>query len=407
MNQQLSDWLTTWPNLWLNDTARYIGTAGILALATALVRWWGRDTPRIVWSNGQFNQENLFQDPHTQRLAWLLHYSQPELLQRWYEVVLRSAIRAQTEEAKLLDFCTRRDELTAKAASDRAACHHIAQQVQELPTKAQAETGFAIGLSFMLFLGIAEYLGIDIQSVTSDKFLLVGLAIAAAICLTIAAKKAIVRWVKATRSHEPRRSYPDDQRHANTIPFWARLIQGDAAIWLTILVVLFEMLFAAPGLIGFLPPRLAAQPIFQISAFAAAGLAALINAFLAWGAALDAIRWEQEQPQPPPFALESTQLDYVQRSASSQAALQTLRQQIDRQRAVTRDTQKAAQQEHQRWERSVRKWLRQHPSKLERFDQIYPEIEASTQQLVSQERTWPSAQPDETQADSNTLAQQR
>jgi hypothetical protein len=235
----------------------------------------------------------------------------------------------------------------------------------------------------MLFLGIAEYLGIEVQSLTPDKFMLAGLALAAAICLTVTAKKSIVRWVKATRSHEPQRSYPDDRRYANTLPFWARIGHGDAAIWLTVLIIWFEMLFAAPGLIGFLPPKLAAQPVFQISAFAAAGLAALINATLAWGSALDAIRWEQQQlEQPTQNSLEALHLDYTERSATSEATLQAIRQQIQHQRMIVLNSQRVAYREHQRWERSVRQWLRKHPNQIERFDQLYPEIEASFQQAA-------------------------
>jgi hypothetical protein len=140
MTHTASDWISGLAHLWLLDVPRSVIVSSLIVLVTWLIHLWGRDTPRIPWSDGQFNQENLFQDPHTQRLAWLLYYSQPELLQRWYEVVLKSALRATAETVKLTDLCDQRDEWMAKAASDRAGCNQITQRVQSLPTQTQTET---------------------------------------------------------------------------------------------------------------------------------------------------------------------------------------------------------------------------------------------------------------------------
>lgn len=364
------------------------------------------DQPSIPWSDGRFHQASLFEDRHTQRLAWLLYSYQPELLQRWYQVVLRSAIRAEEEDRILRNILAKREDLAASIADEiLAPSLSLSRKFKEFFLKPSVicDSLLALGLSFMLFLGISEYLGIEVQSITADRWLLVGLAIAAAICLTLAAKQAIIKWVKATRYYEPKRSFSDDRRYANLVPFWLRLQRGDAAVWLTVLVVLFEMMFAAPGLIGFLPPRLAVQPLFQISAFVATGLAALVNAFLAWGTALEQIRLEWEaiedsrrqatalespiKPQETTFEVQTTphkmnleakaqqeieaERRQIQKQAiEAKAKLRVVQKQIEEQRRVFSDARWRAIAEHKRWEKAVRRWLRSHPEILEQLSQF-------------------------------------
>jgi hypothetical protein len=371
------------------------------------------DTPASLLSDGRLIFKSLFEDEHTERLAWLLYYGDPELLHRWFRVVLPASSDAIEAEKKLNELTQKREDLEAIADEAKASIVPLDEDseassiVQPLEQRNQESASGAfdallsVGLSFMLFLGIAEYVGIDIQSIAPEKYFLVLLSVIASICFTVAAKKAIIKWVKATRFHEPQRTFIDDERYLSSIPFWARILQGDAAVWLTFVIVFFEMLFAAPGLIGFLPPKLATQFLFQMSAFTAAGLAAVINASWAWGVALNDIRLQQERQaewknaeaqkkveterlkierrdreQSSEYQAQATKnREYRQQAAKAEARLRVVVQQIQEQKREAVEARGRAVREHERWEKAVREWSKANKSKIERFDQeIYPQI---------------------------------
>lgn len=251
------------------------------------------DTPSTPFSWGEFEEEinkpTPFDSFCSRPLATLLQYGEPELLSRWFHVVLSAAYKYRAEEREYQRLLNQKEETEAELGSWKGSLESaLGEDSASTNSTNDYQLALTLGLAFMLFLGISEYMGIEIQSITSDKYLLVGLALAAAVCLTLAAKSSLVKFVKATRINEPKRSFQDDERHKNTVPFWERISQGDAAVWLSLAIVVFEMFFAAPGLLSLLPPKLQAQPLFLLSAFVAAGLAALVNVISAWGTALDA-----------------------------------------------------------------------------------------------------------------------
>lgn len=359
------------------------------------------DAPSTAW-NGQSTPEAILNDSHNRKLFELLHEFKPELLQRWVEVVRATAekalaeteiLRAMLEELKKLEAEAKKAEATFVPSLDSHGIPKLEPKPPALPKKESKilDAAYSIGLSFMLFLGVSEYLGIDVQGITSEQYPLAALSLIAAISLTAAAKKAIIKWVIATRSDEPKRTHSDDPRHANTVPFWRRLFQGDPAVYLSVLIVLFEIMFAGPGLLGALPPKLAAQLPFQLTAIAASGLAALVNISLAWGTALDKIRQQQEfqnaqtlqdqkydahqqalidREQNEDYrALKAVDQAAREKAAEAHARSQILRDQIADQRQIVADANASAVHEHARWEASVRRWLDENPEKIEQFIQ--------------------------------------
>jgi hypothetical protein len=249
------------------------------------------DTPSTPFSQGEFDEQITKPTPFdsfcSRPLAALLWYGEPELLNRWYHVVLCAAYKYRAEEQEYQRLLNQQEETEAELGSLKGSLETaLGEESASANSTNNYQLALSLGLAFMLFLGISEYMGIEIQSITPDKYLLVGLALAAAVSLTLKAKTELVKFVKATRSNEPKRSFHDDERHKNTVPFWERISTGDAAVWLSIAIVVFEMFFAAPGLLSLLPPKLQTQPLFMLSAFVAAGLAALVNVISAWGTAL-------------------------------------------------------------------------------------------------------------------------
>lgn len=379
------------------------------------------DAPSTAW-NGKATPEAILNDSHNRKLFELLHQFKPELLQRWVEVVRATAekalaetaiLRAMLEELKKLEAEAKKAEAAFVSSLDSYGIPELEVKPPALPKKESKllDAAFSVGLSFMLFLGVSEYLGIDVQSITSEQYPLAALSLTAAISLTAAAKKGIIKWVIATRSYEPKRTHSDDSRYANTIPFWRRLRQGDPAVYLSVLIVLFEMMFAGPGLLGALPPKLAAQLLFQLTAFAASGLAALINANLAWGTALDTIRQQQEFQEAQALqdqkqeahqqalvdreqnedyrSLKAIDQAAREKAAEAHARSQILREQIAEQRPIVAGANADAVHEHARWEASVRGWLDENPEKIEQFLQQPQQTTSNGHSAPTNGRTYP------------------
>ncbi|MGD1904823.1 MAG: hypothetical protein ACFB0C_02380 [Leptolyngbyaceae cyanobacterium] len=367
------------------------------------------DSPQLPWSLGTFDKDSLLKDPHTHPLARLLEMGSPDLYQRWFYQVLPPAyaINRQEEDIKALQ-----PEISRLAEEVGALEQEVSNQPninpnpeddfpppEHLPKpKSESwEIALTIGLSLMLFLGIAAVLGIEVQGVTLDQIPMLLFAIAGAVCMNIAEFQGIYRFVVAYYRFEPWRSHDDDERYANQIPFWHHIRSGNPTVWISLTIVLLETLFAFIGLISQLPPRLQASFGFQLTAFAAAALAATVNLVIAWGNALGTVQWEQtlkEQKLNYHQALEARLQNetYLQRReqywqkaekiaqerqtlhkqlGAAQKKLQVKQIELQKQEQDLKDLKRKAVQEYERWEHSVRRWIKENPNKVENFSNLH------------------------------------
>lgn len=344
-----------------------------------LINWFRNliplDSPQIPWRWGNREVESLFDNPHTRPLAVFLDTLEPQLLAQWYASVAPSAALANKAAIALEDLRYQKNEVVAKLAELEALSTQSGDESKNVHSKNSWEWLLTVGLSLMLFLGIAETLRIEIEDLNPEKLPLFSLALLGAICLTAGAKLMVIRWVKATRSDEPKRSFYDDQRYANPVAFWSRIFSGDSAIWLSLAIVLLEIAFAGPGFIRLLPLDLRKQLLIKVSAFMGTGIAALINIGLAWGTALQEIRFQSEHP----LTTEEMQQQSAWRQAKvTKVLLKELMQEVEEQKRFVQDLRKRAQLEHERWEvtvkRCFRRWSNADPKRLERFKQFYSQL---------------------------------
>ena len=373
-----------------------------------LINWFKSfiypDSPQIPWRWGNWEVESLFDNPHTRSLAVFLDTLEPQLLAQWYASVAPASAEARKAAIALNELLLEKNEVAAKLADLEVVCadnpsSKNSSKRTHIHIKNSWEWLLTIGLSLMLFLGIAEPLGIDIEN-PAEKLPLFSLALLGAICLTAGAKLMVIRWVKATRSDEPKRSWYDDKRYANPVAFWWRIFSGDSAVWLSLAIVLLEIAFAGPGLIGHLRITLQKQLLIQVSAYIGTGIAALINIGLAWGTALEEIHSHNEYLLE--LATESAQQQLAWQQAQerkfaarrqaevTKVVLSELRQEVKEQKRKVQDLRKRAQQEHERWEATVkrcfRRWCNADPKRLERFKQFYSQL--NEHKYRSQEETF-------------------
>ncbi|MBD2432792.1 MULTISPECIES: hypothetical protein [Fischerella] len=349
-----------------------------------LFDWMYLDTPQIPWRWGIWEVESLFENRHTLPLAKFLETKEPQLLAQWFATVAPAAAQARQAEVTLDNLRLQRNQLAAKLAELEVLDTEEADFLQRDRTQPinYWEWLLTIGLSLMLFVGIAEILlQLDLGKLSPKKMPLFYLALLGAICLTAGAKLMVIRWVKATRSYEPKRNFFDDPNYANPVPFWSRLTSGDSAVWLSIAIVVLEVAFAAPGFIEMLPHKLQKQLLIQMTAFLGTGIAAMINIGLAWGTALNEIRLEQELTNVRTQQLELTwqqakqgKIDYQRQTEVAKVLLKVLTQDLKEQQRIAKDLRKRARLEHKRWEMTVkrrfRKWLNSHPKKWQSFKEF-------------------------------------
>jgi hypothetical protein len=369
------------------------------------------DTPHVHWSLGTFDKESLFEDLHTHPLAKLLEYGQKELFERLYWVVLASAQRVSREEEVLVELRSEQESLAEKVGELEEAIASFPKvddfedplPLIELPSKPvppKWHKWLTVGLALMLFLGIAYFLELDLQDLTPEQIPLLILGLAGAICINLGEYSGIFSMVIGVRRSDPARSFKDDERYANTIPFWCRVREGDAAIWTSIAMVLLETFFAAPGLLDLLTPEMKEDPVWKMAVFAATGLAALVNVIMAWGDALREIHWEQVIPELK--EQQRQEIKALQQDSAYQERREFIRQQqqergreqqtlhrdlggararlklktdeIPRQEKTISDMKERARLEYERWETAVRRWMKDNPKVVERFTEIYPHL---------------------------------
>lgn len=142
------------------------------------------------------------------------------------------------------------------------------------------KTPFKLITAFLCFfqgISIAEIFGVEVQNPDPDSYLLLGIAAIAALGLTFGTKEALIRLVQA--------SYSPDRKK----PWWSYIVSGDVVVSLSIVIVVAEAAFAAPGLLSLFPPRLAAELTFQVGAYIAASLGAFVNVLLAWAIGIERV----------------------------------------------------------------------------------------------------------------------
>ncbi|MBR8832554.1 MAG: hypothetical protein DSM106950_00540 [Stigonema ocellatum SAG 48.90 = DSM 106950] len=150
------------------------------------------DSPQIPWRWGNWEVESLFDNPHTQPLAVFLDALEPQLLAQWYASVAPASSEAKKAAIALNEICLAKNEVAAKLADLEVVCDEGAKSKNflkrnDIHGKNGWEWLLTIGLSRMLFLGIAEPLQIDMdmENLSSGHLLLFSLGLLGAICLTV------------------------------------------------------------------------------------------------------------------------------------------------------------------------------------------------------------------------------
>lgn len=369
------------------------------------------DSPRFPCSQGLFDRNELLKNPHSYPLVKLLEYGQPLYFYSLYMDVLGSAsyVRQKEEELNLLRKeigpLAKHVGFLEEALSGMSHINHNPDddlQFIDFPPKPaidRREIALTVGLSLMLFLGISIVFGIDIQGITIDQIPMIILALAGAICINVAEFLGVYRLVKVFRRYEPQRNHSDDNRYANQVPFWIRIRSGDAVIWVSLLIVLLETLFAFLGLLSLLPPSIQGEFVYQLAAFAAAGLTATVNLVIAWGNAISEVQWEQtieelklkQRSELQELREDQDYLDKRDKYLKKEEELGKIKQEIKQKLGAVRNelsVKKAeiarrekelekinedAIFEYERWVIAVRRWMRENPDKIERFTkELYP-----------------------------------
>ncbi len=369
------------------------------------------DSPEIPFAEGKWDSD-LFTEKSTRRLVHIQEFMAPHLVTQWSEAVIPSAQLYNALQADLDRKLQLQQDLAEEAASEQAAIIPTeitySQPTLESPSKpitSKWEIILSIGLGFMLTLALSEYMNVELQKLTLNKInqvVLLAIAISVSTTITLAIKKSLRDWVISSRCNEPKRRYhsefSDDNLYAKNVAFWKRLGDGDAVCYVSLGVVVLEMLFAAPGLLGMLPPSQQTNLLSQLTAFAAAGLAAYANVLYAWASAFNQLNYDRnsiekkekykqeyaewnkfvldanERQKNDPMYQEVTDINnkHEQKASAAKAKQQFVAQEIPELKQRVAQARSEASNEYERWYLAYKKLLKENPNMVQEFNKLYP-----------------------------------
>ncbi len=197
--------------------------------------------------------------------------------------------RTQLENDKgELKICNREEKRSAADAKSKIKplpSKDFEGNHQHLLADYKGSLGFvliSLGLSFPVLIAVADMLGVQLNNLTEDKYLLLAISVIVACCLSMGVKEIMMRVAESSYRFDPKRSFPDDSRYANQIAWWTRLAKGSGAFYLGLFFVSSEVAFVTVGLIGVLPPNLSDNPLIIFTVVAGAALFAAVNVSLGY-----------------------------------------------------------------------------------------------------------------------------
>ncbi|MFN7714672.1 MAG: hypothetical protein ACK5QS_04230 [Pseudanabaenaceae cyanobacterium] len=374
---------------------------------------WISDSPEIPFAEGKWDEDrDIFTDKATRRLVQLQEFMAPHLVTQWSEAVIPSAQLYNELQAELDKKMQLQQDLAEEAASEQTAIipteitypQPTLESISK-PVVNKWEIILSIGLGFMLTLALGEYMNVELQNLKLNKInqvVLLVIAISVSTTITLAIKKSIRDWVISSRCNEPKRRYhsefTDDNLYAKNVAFWERLKTGDAVCYVSLGVVVLEMLFAAPGLLGMLPPSQRTNVLSQLTAFAAAGLAAYANVLYAWASAFNQLRYdrnsmekkekykqeyaewnkliqdtnERQRNDPKYQEIINSNNEHEQKANAAKAKQQFVTQEILELKQRVAQAKLEAANEYERWYLAYKKLLRENPNMVQEFNKLYP-----------------------------------
>ncbi len=136
------------------------------------------------------------------------------------------------------------------------------------------------GLSFVLFLGINELMGISFRNASGGQFGFLTLSFIVAFLAAIGTKKLLSSAAKT--SHQQELLADRAARGRQNFAWWVKLAQGNAAVYLGLFLIALETAFGLPGLLGLLPPSMAANPLFVGATIAGGSFFGVTNVALGY-----------------------------------------------------------------------------------------------------------------------------
>jgi hypothetical protein len=322
-------------------------------------------------------EEDLFEKPYFKIHLEFLDTINPLLKIALVGRVIPTEKEAQAEMIKLNqmnDEAKRLDTVRAEAEASLMVIRSVKfaeENHLEVTTFKKPEWYFllTVGLAFMVFLGISDISGIEVQNIEPEQYFLALLCLAAAMCITVGIKEAMVWFGRHSRRYDPRRSFADDTTHLDQVAWWIRFARGEGALWMGLAFVSLEVCMAYPGLLNLMQ----SQNLFSmVAAFGGAALAATTNVAFAFILGVEeAHHLRCQELDKRSFQERLDQLHHLQEEQgveehnmaqhrvmnAAKTQLEHLQQQISEQKALVKDLQTRSRIEYTRWECAVRKEL--------------------------------------------------
>ena len=138
----------------------------------------------------------------------------------------------------------------------------------------------SVFLSLMVSSALLDIWEVDLTDLIGEEWLYVAFLICSAIGINLSVMHILSRNVYHRLLH--RKSIDALEGTAIDLPFWEAFRRGDTTLYQASLLVLLEVLFTFPFIIGRLPYQLRDIPLFQGSLIIGVGYLAFLNVSLSW-----------------------------------------------------------------------------------------------------------------------------
>ena len=305
------------------------------------------------------SDKDPFDDPYFRFLSQLLERSSPELLGHFQIKIVTTSRKINDLEKKLDDLGEKRIDLIEKIYSNDKALDNYLKQLPQKPgtSKIQIipELILTIGLSVLLFLGIIQVLGLEVEDISDIQELpKTIIAFAGAICINIAEKISIERHAEHNAEISNRNQLSDEEEENDLNQkkaFWKSMAEGEAPLWLAMIIVISETAFASSGLLSIIPRG---EKNMMVVSFLGAGLAAIVNVALAWGIALRKSDWNRDYLDKYQKITEE-HVETKQIAVASKAKIKAIDHKINELRKELKKRDKELRKEYRKWENLIKK----------------------------------------------------
>lgn len=236
---------------------------------------------------------SIFDDPYLRRVAIVIERYAPMELAKLQHGLVNSVKALKSQDEHIVELESQTLRAHQYFSDTRGKYKEVSEQLRRsqiffsptilvrkltrITKNSELSTSvISMCLSLMVFTGLCEIVDIEFSDPLGEIWIGILVLFFTTVSINLGVKYGVsnqvfVNLIRANPSETPKQA-----------AFWTDILGGKALIWISMSLVLLEVLFTFYFLLQRLPLHLRDEPLAQTSVFFGAGYLAYINVFLAW-----------------------------------------------------------------------------------------------------------------------------